>query len=80
MRIEFSDIEINKIKNYYLIDGLSTRKIGELLNTSLTPINRILKREQVLRKGKSNGVKIILSEKQKNEIRNLYLFKCWIFD
>jgi len=75
MRIEFSDIEVNKIKTYYLIDGLSTRKIGEILNISNTPIKRILKREHVLRKGKSNGVKIILSEKQRNEIRNLYLFE-----
>ena len=73
MRIEFSDIEINKIKNYYLIDGLCTREIGKILNMSLTPINRILKRENVLRKGKSNGVKINLTIGQKDRIRDLYV-------
>ena len=74
MRIEFSNIELDSIKNYYLIDGLSTKKIGELFNTSLTPINRVLKKEHILRKGKSNGVKINLTEEQKEKIRNLYLY------
>jgi hypothetical protein len=69
----FSDKEINEIIEMYHIKKLGLLKISELFNVSKTPIKRILSERNLLRKGVSNGKKINLSDKQKNQIRELYL-------
>jgi len=57
----------------YVNQKLSTLKIGEIFGVSKTPINRILRNLNVLRKGNSCGIKIVLTETQKKDIKNLYL-------
>lgn len=73
MKKEFSNIEIEKIIKLYTIDGLNANQIGVLLGVSKTPILRVLKNNKVLRVGKSNGVKIILTTEQENLIKEMYL-------
>jgi len=68
---KFTDDEILKIKGCY-IQGLSCVEIGKIYGISKTPINKLLKELGVLRKSKSNGKKIILSEEQKNKIKEMY--------
>lgn len=75
VKIIFTDNEINKIKEMYLIENLSTEKIGKYFNVSKIPIIKILKNLNSLRVGNSNGIKIELAQDQKEEIRKLYLFE-----
>lgn len=74
LKIKFSEEDINKMLNLYVDDKLSTLKIAKIYNVSKTSIKRILRENSVLRKGNSNGVKINLSESQKEKIENLYLY------
>jgi len=73
VKIIFNDKEIETIKKMYTIDMLNTTAIGKHFNVSSTPIRKVLKNAGLLRIGKSNGQKIILSEEQKKKIVNLYL-------
>jgi predicted DNA-binding protein YlxM (UPF0122 family) len=73
LKKEFTNTEIEKIIELYTIDGLSTSEIAIQLSVSKTPILRILKNKDLLRAGKSNGVKIILTLEQEKLIKNLYL-------
>jgi hypothetical protein len=71
----FNENEIFQIQNMYVDMKLSTRKIGDHFNVSKIPIIRILKNLNLLRTGNSDGIKIELSDNQKEEIRKLYLFE-----
>lgn len=75
MRIIFKDNDINKIIDLYTKDKLSAKSISKIIGTSVTPIKRILKDNDLLRNGYSNGKKITLSEKEENEVKKLYLTK-----
>ena len=55
------------------LNGFSCEKIAKLFNVSKTPIKDLLKKNNILRVGNSNGVKLILTEEQKEKIKNLYL-------
>lgn len=70
-QIVFTTNDIIKIKELYS-NGLSCSHIGEIFNVSKTPIIKILKNEGLLKKPKSNGVKINLSQSQKNKIKKMY--------
>lgn len=72
LKKEFNDDEINDILIKYK-NGLSLQKISEIYNVSKGPIKQILKDKNMLREGRSNGVKINLTEEQKEEIKDLYL-------
>jgi len=65
-----SDVD-NVIEKYK--EGVSLQKICEIYNVSKTPIKKMLKDKGILKEGRSNGVKINLSEEQKEIIKNLYL-------
>ena len=69
----FTENEILKMKEMYLNENYSAQKIGNYFNISKEPIKRILKDLGILRKGCSNGIKINLSQEQKEKIRELYL-------
>lgn len=73
MKIKFTEIEINTIIDLYTKDKLNTREIGVKLGISKTPISRVLKDNELLKKGNSNGIKISLTNEQKSIIKNLYL-------
>lgn len=72
LKKEFNDVEINDILIKYK-NGLSLQKISEIYNVSKGPIKQILKDKNMLREGRSNGIKINLSEEQKEIIKDLYL-------
>lgn len=72
LKIEFNDVEINDVLIKYR-NGLSVQKICKLYNVSRTPIQKILKDKGILKKGHSNGIKINLTEEQKEKIKHLYL-------
>ena len=72
LKKEFNDVEINDILIKYK-NGISLQKICKLYNVSKTPIQKILKDNRILKKGYSNGVKINLTEEQKEKIKDLYL-------
>ena len=69
----FTNTEIDKITHLYCVEKLSTANIATLLSVSKTPILRILREKNVLRKGKSNGLKISLSTQQEDKIKDMYL-------
>jgi hypothetical protein len=73
MKLILTDIEIKTIIDLYTKHGLNTTKIGVKFGISKTPIARVLRDNGLLRKGNSNGVKILLSNEQENKIKNLYL-------
>jgi len=73
LKIMFSEEDILKIKNMYLIENLNTRKIGDYFNCSNTPIKNLLRSLNILRKGNSDGKMVSLNEKQKEDIINLYV-------
>jgi predicted DNA-binding protein YlxM (UPF0122 family) len=73
-QVIFTKKEITKIKELYS-KGLSCTGIAKIINVSKTPIIRILKTEGLLKKGNSDGKKIILTKQQKEIIKNLYLIK-----
>lgn len=64
-QIDFIIVEYNR--------GMSCLEISKIFNISKLPINNLLKSLGLLRKGYSNGKKIILSEEQKENIKNLYV-------
>jgi len=70
-QIVFTSNEIVKIKELYS-NGLSCSHIGDFFNVSKTPIVKILKENGLLKKPKSNGVKINLTQSQKNKIKKMY--------
>jgi predicted DNA-binding protein YlxM (UPF0122 family) len=72
-KIVFTDNEILKIKDDYLVKKLSCKEIGNKYNVSKQPINRVLKELGVLRDGNSNGKKIILDFEQTEKIKKMYL-------
>jgi transposase-like protein len=72
LKKEFNDVEINDILIKYK-NGISVQKICKLYNVSNKPIQKILKDNGILKKGYSNGVKINLTEEQKEIIKDLYL-------
>lgn len=63
----------NIIIKLYTEKNLSLQKVSEITHYSKEQIRLFLKKENLIRKGLSNGVKIILSDKQKNLIQDLYL-------
>lgn len=69
---DFSVDDIETIIKKYN-EGLSAKKISIEFNVSIRPIKRILKEKHILREGRSNGVKINLSEEQISLIKKLYL-------
>ena len=73
MKKEFTNDEIDKIVKLYTSDGLNTTDVAILLGVSKTPILRVLKNKNLLRLGKSNGIKIILSPEQESLIKKMYL-------
>jgi len=73
VKIKFTEDDIKKIKDIYLNKKISAADIGKMYNISKGPIKHILKDAGILRKGHSNGVKINLTEKQKDKIIDLYL-------
>ena len=75
MAIKFTNIETQTIISLYTKDCLNTTEIGIKFGVSKTPISRILKDNGLLKKGNSNGIKILLSIEQENEIKDLYLKK-----
>jgi transposase len=72
-RIIFTKTDINEIVHQYTVLNLSCEQIGKSFNMSKMPINKLLKDLNLLKKGKSDGKKIILSEEQKNKIKELYV-------
>lgn len=73
MKINFTHIEITEIIKLYTKDNLNTREIGVKFGISNTPIIRLLKKAGLLKMGKSNGVKILLTSEQETKIKELYL-------
>jgi transposase-like protein len=72
MKKEFSNCDVDDIVRTYE-NGMSLQKIGEIYNVSKTVIRKIIKDNGILREGHSNGVKIDLTEEQKEKIKDLYL-------
>lgn len=68
----FTSNEVRNIVEKYN-DGFSLQKISELYGVSKGPIKRILKSENLLRDGYSDGKKIVLSNDRVTSIMNLYL-------
>ena len=73
MKKEFTNTEIDKIVQLYCVEGLNTTEVAIRLGVSKTPILRVLKDKGLLRVGKSNGVKIILTTEQEMLIKEMYL-------
>jgi hypothetical protein len=71
-KIDFDSQQISEIVKLYS-EGISLRGIGEIFGVSKLPISKIIKEKNMLRKGKSNGVKIILSNEQVDYLQNLYV-------
>lgn len=69
----FRDDEVNDIIYKYVNENLSCETIGNYYNVSKQSVIRLLKEKGVLKKGLSDGVKIELTEGQKEEIKILYL-------
>lgn len=73
MKIQFTDTEIKKIIQLYCVEELNTTEVAIRLGVSKTPILRVLKDKNLLRAGKSNGIKIILTTEQEMLIKEMYL-------
>ena len=72
LKKDFSNCDVDDIVRTYE-NGMSLQKIGEIHNVSKTVIRKIIKDNGVLREGYSDGIKIDLTEEQKEIIKNLYL-------
>ena len=72
LKKDFNKEIIEEILNYYQ-KGVGSEKISKIYGVSKVPILRILKENNVLQKGYSNGKKIILTEEQKEKIKDLYV-------
>lgn len=75
MAFIFTEEQTNQIIDLYVNGKFSLSQIGEIIGVSKTPISRILKEKNLIKKGNSNGLKIILTLEQEIEIKELYLFK-----
>lgn len=73
LKKEFNDDEINDIINKYINEELSCQTIAKYYNITKRPINRVLKEKGLLREGLSDGVKINLTDEQKDIIKKLYI-------
>jgi transposase len=71
-KIIYDENTTNLILKLYL-EGVSISKITEKLNLTITPVKKLIKNNGLLRKGYSNGRKIILTEEQKLLIKKMYL-------
>ncbi len=71
-RIIFTNEIKEAIIDFYK-NGLSLKDIGLHMGISKTPIRALLSDLGLLRQGKSTGVKLILTDKQKDLIKKLYL-------
>lgn len=71
--IIFNENQIKEIIHYYNVEKLSCSRISKIFNCSKTPINNLLLKCNILRSGKSNGKKIILTSEDENTIKTLYL-------
>jgi transposase len=69
----FNEYDTNSIINKYVNEKLSCQAIAKYYNVSKRPINRILKEKGLLRKGLSNGIKINLTDEQKDIVKKLYI-------
>ena len=72
-KIVFTDEQISDIENDYMNYHLSCETIGIKMGYSKRPIIELLKKRGKLKKGKSDGIKIKLTENQKEIIKKLYL-------
>jgi transposase-like protein len=72
LKKDFSNCDVDDIVRTYE-NGMSLQKIGEIYNVSKTVIRKIVKDNGVLREGYSDGIKIDLTEEQKEKIKDLYL-------
>jgi hypothetical protein len=72
-KIVFTDEQISDIENDYMNNHLSCETIGIKMGYSKRPIIELLKKRGELKKGKSDGIKIELTENQKEIIKKLYL-------
>ena len=72
-KIEFSNKQVSDIVFEYTKNMKSCTFIAKKYNISKLPINNLLKQMDLLRRGHSDGKKINLTEKQKCEIKYLYL-------
>lgn len=73
LKKEFSVSEIDTIKFLYLNEKLSCDKIANVFGVSKEPIKTLLKKDNLLRIGYSDGIKIILTEEQKYLVKHMYL-------
>jgi len=69
---EFTIIEKELIKKFYLNDKMGLERIGKIFNISKDPIQRILKELGILRKCFKNRKKINLTKEQQKLIPYLY--------
>jgi len=74
-KINFTDKQIFEIKKDYLINNLSCQEIGSKFGVSKRPINDILRKNGLIRKGYSNGKKIKISDEKMTLIEDLYVNK-----
>jgi hypothetical protein len=72
LKKDFNEEIIEEILNYYQ-KGMGSEKISKIYGVSKVPILRILKENNVLQKGYSDGKKIILTDEQKHKIKDLYV-------
>ncbi len=72
-KILFTEEQINSIVIDYMENKLSCTSIAKKFGMSKTPIVSLLKERKILRKGYSNGQKIVLTEDQKKEIKRMYV-------
>jgi hypothetical protein len=71
-KIFFNDNEVNDIIFQYTELKLSCSEIGKKYNTSKLPITNLLKELKLLRKGYSNGKKLLIDDSQKNYMIKLF--------
>ncbi len=68
----FTESEIARIKNMYVVDGFGTAKIGFEFGVSNQPIKSVLRKLGLLRSGTSSGIKTVLTIEQHEMIKRLY--------
>jgi hypothetical protein len=66
-------LDVEQITTLYLEERLNTTEIGKIFGVSKTPVRQILIKMGVLRKGKSSGIKVKLSNEDEEKIKKLYL-------
>ena len=73
VKITFTEEQKKLVIFDYVENKLSCEKIRKKIGVSKTPITSLLRENGVLRKGYSNGIKLILTEELKMSIKELYL-------